>query len=105
MKSFDTLQELWAYCLFCPICQKDVRTIEISVGPEPIFDIFEYKKEGNLLQLRCTYQNKRNRYSTNYDINCQDNSFQAEITEQPFDNTTVNFRGALEKVYFYFYFN
>ena len=76
MKLFNTIQELWDYCVYCPICTRNCREIAISVGPDSNFILVDYKKQNNDLILQCTYKKRREIYSINYTINCLDNSFQ-----------------------------
>lgn len=52
MKMFHSFNELWDYCLYCPICQDYSREIEIIIGPEDIFCLTSYLKRGIYLDLR-----------------------------------------------------
>jgi hypothetical protein len=80
MKSFNSIQELWDYCLFCPICIRSCREIVVSAGPDGAFTLNSSdKKDDGTLYLQCTYKNKRNIYTVEYDINCLDNTFKVEV--------------------------
>lgn len=80
MKQFATIQELWDYCAYCPICLRNCREVVVSVGPDGAFILVTAKKQENALYLQCTYKNKRNVYSVNYDINCLDNTFKVDVS-------------------------
>jgi hypothetical protein len=98
MKPFDNLQEVWDYCTFCPLCQKDKREISISVGPDRFWSFVSFEKIGDILATTCTYKYKQNRYFVNYSFNCNDNTF---LLDSPSSQ-----EGLLEKAkeaYFYFY--
>lgn len=80
MKQFANIQELWDYCAYCPICLRNCREIAVSVGPDGAFILVTSKKQETSLFLQCTYKNKRNVYSVNYDINCLDNTFKVDVS-------------------------
>lgn len=102
--NFGSIQELWDYCSFCPLCQRECRTIEVWVGLED-FEIITYLKKGRKLSLRCNYwdgywDEKRHVF---YDIDCLENS--CEIS---FPTSVVLSSAYLEKIihsFFYFYLN
>lgn len=102
MKILNTIQELWAYCLFCPICQDSVRTIYVDVGPDDTFQLSNFKKDNHILKLDCAFRAKKQIYNIDYCINCLDNSFTVDIHEpKPItDNSRVDKASA---PYFYFY--
>ncbi len=80
MKSFNSVQELWDYCSFCPICHRNCREVIVSVGPDGAFILVAAKKRDNgILYLQCTYKNKRHIYSVDYNINCLDNTFTVDV--------------------------
>lgn len=79
MKQFETVQELWDYCTHCPFCMRNCRETFVSVGPDNVFIIIQFKKEEGKLFLQCTYKNKRSIYNVDYDINCLDNTFTVEV--------------------------
>lgn len=80
MKTFNNVKELWDYCSFCPICLRHCREVVVSVGPDGAFILVSAQKQDNdTLFLQCTYKNKRNVYSVNYDINCLDNTFTVDV--------------------------
>lgn len=100
MKILNTLQELWDYCLYCPVCKDTVRTIHVSVGPDDAFILKSYKKNKNILELRCAVRLKKREFKVNYNINCQDNSFEFDISDPESCEVEVNKASA---PYFYFY--
>lgn len=119
MKNFETLQELWNYCSFCPVCQGHCRKISISVGPDNIFKFVTYNKEDNLLKLYCTYrQRKQDKYKANYIINTLTGKFGVEVVDIiDVPNIEMNadtnldeeeqyrLRVKVSKTFFYFYIN
>lgn len=105
MKTFNNVQELWDYCETCPICMRRCREVVVSVGPDGAFILVAAQKQNNgSLFLQCTYKNKRNVYSVNYDINCLDNTFKVEV---PYVRDLAPGEVAnpekVKKAYFYFY--
>lgn len=103
MKSFDNLQRVLDYCTFCPLCQKDIRYISVSVGPDRFWSFESFNKENDVLTLTCTYEYKQIRYFMNYNFNCIDNTF--DIEEPQLENEVLQkelFEKAKE-AYFYFY--
>jgi hypothetical protein len=104
MKTFNTVQELWNYCSFCPICQEDCRDVLISVGPDAVFELLSSEKEDGFLNMGCTFRNKKNIYSVQYKINCQDNSFTVEVTDVQLLSSAAQIpTKKVEEAYFYFY--
>jgi hypothetical protein len=102
MKPFDNLQEVWDYCTFCPLCQKDKREISVSVGPDRFWSFVSFEKVENILKIICTYSYKQNRYFVNYSFNCIDNTFLLE-----YSSANSSFQGGLlekaKEAYFFFY--
>lgn len=79
MKLFNTLQELWDHCAFCPICLRKCREVLISVGPDDEFTLLSTKKSNEALHIKCSFKNKTDLYSIIYQINCLDNSYTVDI--------------------------
>jgi hypothetical protein len=85
MKSFNNIRELWEFCLFCPICQKHSRTMDISAGPDHIWDVTSFHLWNDTLIVLGTYKYKYNRYFIDLKINCLDNTFDTVVSyENPF---------------------
>ena len=119
MKQFNTVQELWSYCLYCPICKDTCREIDISVSPDRYFKLISFKKQDNFLHIFCTSrQKKRDVYKINYHINCQNNKFAVDVFEiietdpQEMNADTsldeeekFRLRERASRAYFYFYIN
>jgi hypothetical protein len=104
MKQFETLKELWDYCAYCPFCMRKCRQTFVSVGPDNVFILVDFKKKADELLLQCTYKNKRHIYNVNYDIDCVANSFSVEvptIQEVPPGETANPDRA--KRAYFYFF--
>lgn len=119
MKTFETLQELWSYCTFCPICRANCRDVSISVAPDNVYKLITFKKEGDLLKLYCTYrQRKQDKYKANYIINTVTGKFGVEVLEM-IDTPDIEMnadtnldeeekyrlRLKVSRTYFYFYIN
>ncbi len=115
---FNSLQELWSYCLFCPICRRICRDIEISVAPDNTFTLVSFKKEDHWLKLHCTYRQQRVvKYKVDYSINCLTNKYLVEVSEMIDASNTSDMtadknleeeelhrkRFQIAKSYFYFY--
>lgn len=102
MKILNTIQELWDYCLYCPLCKESCRKIDISVGPDDYFNLISFKKNNEKLNLKGRLLSGNQIYIVNYTINCLDNSFDVkfsltdDIKENPYN---------LVAPYFYFYIN
>src|SRR5271170_2962504 len=93
MKSFSNIQELWEYCLFCPICQKENRNIIVSMGPEYNIKVIDHDINNGILEISCTYKYI---YPINFKFNCVDNTF-VHLTQ---DNKIAN-EILQESVYLY----
>lgn len=82
MKEFNTLQELWSYCLFCPICRDVCRDIIITIGPDTKFQLISFKKKDHILYLYCTYKQKKIvKYNINFEINTINNTYRVEALD------------------------
>lgn len=73
MKNFNTLQELWDCCLYCPVCQRNCRQLHLSVGPDDTFILVDFDKTGPFLHVQCTFKKKSRTQSIRYDIDCKNN--------------------------------
>ena len=104
MKEFNSIQELWDYCAFCPICMRKCREVFLSVGPDAVFVLVSHQKKDNNLYLQCTYKNKRSVYTVEYNINCADNSFIVDVpnvVELPIGETAKPQK--IKEAYFFFF--
>jgi len=100
MKILNTVEDLWNYCLFCPICQKAERKMTVSVGPDEAFELLSYEKDNQFLTLHCAISILHKKHIAKYSIDCSNNSFQFAISE------TAALDISIEKAsspYFYFY--
>jgi hypothetical protein len=79
MKQFNNIQELWDYCAYCPFCMRNCRKVFVSVGPDDVFILVDFKKEDSNLLLECTFKSKRHIYNVDYNINCLENTFTVEV--------------------------
>lgn len=100
MKILNTVQELWTYCLFCPVCQDLTRKISIAVGPDEAFQIYSFQKDNDILQLQCSLTVKNKKYNALYYINCHNNSFKVDISDPQLGELSVE---KASSPYFYFY--
>lgn len=81
MKILNTLQELWAYCLYCPLCQDVVRDLQVSLGPPEVSKILSVKRINHNLYIDCSLTIYNRKYHTKVIINLLNNSFQANYSE------------------------
>ena len=51
MKLFNSLQELYSYAMFCPMCQDMSRKISWSIGPEYSVKLLSDRKEEKYINL------------------------------------------------------
>ena|ERR1700678_3763269 len=100
MKTFNNIQELWDYCLFCPICRENCRDIKVSVGPDMVFIMNSHEKTETMLNFCCNYKSESYTYTVDYKINCIDNTFIMTVPVAKPNNET--YLKASEE-YFYFY--
>src|ERR1035437_4943422 len=78
METFNTLEELWKYCLYCPVCKKSNREIEVNIGPDANYKILSYHEDNDQLVIYIEHRPKSSlsyRYNIEYIINMIDNSF------------------------------
>lgn len=107
MRIFNTIQELWQFCLYCPICQQPSRTLKLSVGPDDYFKLSEYEKTDTNLQLVCGYRHDRVtranhskliNYTAVFNINCLKNTYNIGVAGK--DNRILE---RIKSSYFFFY--
>lgn len=87
-KTLNTIQELWSYCLYCPICKDICREITVAAGPDDQFKLVFFKKEDVILTIQCVYNKK---FIANYEINCLDNTFEIIGNDPNLDQTYCYF--------------
>lgn len=87
MKLFNTVQELWSYCAFCPLCQDVCREVMVDVAMNSdMSNETLYEKKDQFLYITCErhlwrrrpIDKKKNRkYETvcKYVIDCTQNTF------------------------------
>ena len=92
MKILNTVQELWSYCLYCPICKDTCRDISVSVGPDDDFQVVFHEKEDQFLNIQCIHKHNNKQTNVTYHIDCLKNTFEI-VDGDPF----------LAKTYCYFY--
>ncbi len=104
MKSFDNIQELWDYCSYCPICKKNSRTVDVSVGPDMVFKLDSFDKKPGVLDMSCSFTNRLNVYLVDYHINCLDNNFDVNVRNVQMNNPHAKIdKQKAAEAYFYFY--
>lgn len=110
MRIFNTVQELWSFCSFCPLCREHSRTITLQVGPDDEFNLSDnlpYEKIGSELKLYASYQMERGgldyikgRISATYLINCDTNDFELQVSDI---NLSLAEKAKRANFYFYVY--
>lgn len=106
MKALNSVQDLWAHCRFCPICQDMCRDVTIDVGPDDVFTISSFEKQDHILRLECTFRAKKQRYRTVYSVNCLDNTFKVDISEPVHESASSDSYKRNDRAsapYFFFY--
>lgn len=81
MKKFSTLQELWSYCRFCPLCQDITRDITVASGPGESSVITKQKKDNEILQITCLKMVGSMKFTYTYYIDCVRNTFTLSVKE------------------------
>jgi hypothetical protein len=107
MRIFNTVQELWSYCLFCPICKEPSRTITLTVGPDDQFKLsrnIPYEKIDSQLKLFCSFRMDmedpdyvKGKCAATFNIDCDTNQYVVES-----GGTQLLVKKAND-AYFYFY--
>lgn len=107
MKIFNTVQELWDHCTFCPVCQEHTRTVTMQVGPDDQFKLssnIPYEKVGSKLKLYAQFEMERGsldyvkgRCAATYIINCDNCTFELQVDD------ANKLADKVKKAYFYFY--
>ncbi len=87
MKLFNTVQELWSYCAFCPLCEDICRDVIVDVAMDSDFNIeTSFEKKDQFLHITCERRlwrsrpidKKKNRTHETvckYVIDCTKNTF------------------------------
>lgn len=85
MRTFSSMQDLWSYCLYCPICKEPSRTLSLTAGPDDEFKLTEFQKIGSELKLFCSFKHDRNyrrsrasSYSATFTIDCENSTYIVE---------------------------
>jgi hypothetical protein len=93
-KSFDTVQKLWSYCLWCPVCLDTCRKVHVLDGPDNTFEVTDFSKENEILTVRSLHKTgkfkarpqnlgvkvEKLKYIT-HTINCVNNTFTVEADD------------------------
>jgi hypothetical protein len=90
MKKFNNVQQLWSYCLFCPICQDVVRDVYVSMGPTEVASVVSQKKEEQYLHIGAAFKMFKKRYKGKIIINCIRNTFDVAIDSLEDEMLTIN---------------
>lgn len=109
MKIFNTVQELWTHCVFCPLCKQYGRTLALSAGPDDQFRFTQnmpYELSGHELKLNTVFDNHARKSkvpgspknAVSYTIDMESNTFTIDIHSQ----SPLVVEDA-EKANFYFY--
>lgn len=104
MKILSSLQELWEYFQYCPICNEHCRKVTVSVGPDRAFELLDFFKKNNDLTIKCEFRNRISISEIYYNVDCQTGEFQVHIGEP----RPLAFKESVQratKAYFYFYLN
>jgi hypothetical protein len=81
MKIFNTLQQLWSYSLFCPICKDICRDILVISGPDTVWSDGHSSKLDNIINISGKLHINKQAYTIKVVIDCVKNSFEFFIFE------------------------
>jgi len=81
MKVLESLQKLWEYCQFCPICQESCRKIRVDVQPDDTYELVSFEKNDNQLKLNCLFSFHREQTKVSFEIDAYTNGLQTKISE------------------------
>ncbi len=101
MKKINKLLDLYNYCLFCPICQKNNRTVSVSVGPENVFKLKHFEINDVDCTIISEFKTKKYKYTLNISIDTVTDTISAIDIKSIIDPSDVN---STHRYYFYFYF-
>lgn len=80
MKIFNTLQQLWSYSIFCPICKDICRDIIVIGGPDSVWKDWDSTKLDHFLNITGKLHIQQQLYTVKVIIDCLKNSFELFIT-------------------------
>lgn len=90
MKIFNTLQQLWSYSLFCPICKDICREIAVVSDPYEIWKVEDISKVDNILKVVGTLHIESVLYKFIISFDCVQNNFEYFLPEAYHQNTPFN---------------
>jgi|SRR5579885_3112265 len=94
MKKFDTLQQLWDYCRFCPLCQLPCRSVSVGMDDDA-YGLLSHNKEENQLVIEAEFSYKRHGRKVIFTIDCTTNQLKTNVLDpQPSLHTTNKARKA-----------
>jgi len=109
MKQFKSLQELWAYCMYCPICKEMSRDVKVSIGPDYKFYLNKFYlnccgKIGKILSVNTKYLFLNElgndvKCFLQFSIDCENNTFSLHSFDMNFGESFYKSVGG------YIYFN
>jgi len=81
MKSFNSVQELWEYCQFCPLCQDSCRIMRVKVDPDDAYKLISFEKTDDQLKLHCVFSYKRELSKVVFEIDTHTNSLKTTVSD------------------------
>ena len=80
MAKFNSLQDLWSYCMYCPFCKEMSRTISVSIGPDYSLEFISSRKSGKILHINSYARvsdeyNHSHKYNSKILIDCISNTY------------------------------
>jgi hypothetical protein len=90
MKKFNTLQELWSYSLYCPLCKDVVRNMVVSMGPSNVSAVKTFKKVNQFLHVDARFHFFKKKYNGKLIINCVTNTFEIAVEQIEDGDLLVN---------------
>lgn len=86
MKIFNTFQELWNYCLYCPVCLEDSRTIHMDLEPAILTSHTLSEKTEDHYIINFHLLMKTMAHHVQFDINCLNNSVETTFISETKSN-------------------
>ena len=90
MRILASIQELWNYCDYCPVCKENNGQLILTMGPDECITLVKHNKTENNLELNCILNVSTNQYTIDFDIDCNNNTFSFDLSKpKPTSNAII----------------